>query len=318
MSDIIHIGFPKTGSTALRRHLFPSLPHHTYLGLGGAGSNRQEIFRLLMQNLCHSDDSEYLGRTFRAFVRAAREPGRTDLLISQPALAGAVERGGYNRTRNAHRLQELLPEAKILIVVRDQLTMLRSIYSSYIQRGGYVSLGDFLANRAEGWHLDLDHLCYDSLVRQYHDLFGVDHVKVITYEKLQSSPEAFLLEVLAFLTSEAVELRRLPSLTRSNRSLSRPSRWVVRQNNRLFRRSTFSRRPRFPSARIACRVLEEISGLIDAHVPADARQLSPTEEALLTRLASRYQEANAHLELLTGVRIGEERSPAQSRSCSAI
>src|SRR5438045_162810 len=61
VSTVIHIGLPKTGTTALQTHFFPRLPGCTFVSAWGEHSD--PVFRLLSQDLLLADDERYLADT---------------------------------------------------------------------------------------------------------------------------------------------------------------------------------------------------------------------------------------------------------------
>ena len=135
--------------------------------------------------------------------------------------------------RNAERLHGLLPAARILIAVRRQDEMLRSIHAQYVNEGGTRPLRAFIDGRGvAGSRFSLRHLEYDRLVGRYVDLFGRDRVWVVPYEYLRASPDRFLDRLCEML---GTRLTARVSHARLNHSLSRPALWLLRSWNRLFR-----------------------------------------------------------------------------------
>jgi hypothetical protein len=175
MTGIIHIGYPKTASTFLQKRVFPYVEGCAYLH--ALPENRE--LRPLMHNMYFCDAAEYMPRTLATYLQEwrAAHPGR--FLLSDENISGGLFLPVPNWERNAERLHAQLPDSRIVVVVRQQQTMLRSVYALYVQRGGVASLDDLLAGRAARGRFDAAHLEYHRLIGRYQELFGADRVHVV-------------------------------------------------------------------------------------------------------------------------------------------
>lgn len=104
----------------------------------------------------------------------------------------------------AHRLHQVFPEAKVLIVIRRQPELILSNYFQYLSRGGTHSLQAYLHTPYDGKrpHFSPHHFNFLPLVKTYHGLFGKKAVLVLPYERLQSSPQDFLAELSRFVEAD--------------------------------------------------------------------------------------------------------------------
>src|SRR5262249_36937832 len=136
-----------------------------------------------------------------------------------------------NGLRNAERLHEVVPGARIAVLVRRQDEMLRSLYAQYVNMGGTRPPEGFLAE------FHPEHLEYDRLLSRYRELFP--RVWVVPYERLRADPPGFVELLGAELALEAPSVR----VTWPNRSLSPAGQALLRGWNRAFRESQFNRRP---------------------------------------------------------------------------
>src|SRR5262249_32612815 len=143
-SAIVHIGYPKTGSTWLQREVFPRLGIRY-------GSAEPELGRLIGELAEGEVDAE-------AFRRAR---GEGPVLISNEGLVGSMWGPVENGLRNAERLHEVVPGARIAVLVRRQDEMLRSLYAQYVNMGGTRPPEGFLAE------FHPEHLEYDRLLSRY-------------------------------------------------------------------------------------------------------------------------------------------------------
>ena len=317
MRAVVHIGFHKTGTTALQRRFFPNLPGCTFLTHGGREG--RSLFRLLANNLMNAPDEEFLRETIHEYIADARERASGTLLISLESLSGSIFQGAYNRERNAVRLRAVLPDAHILIVVRHQHSMIRSAFAQHIRRGGYSSFPDFLLDRAPDCHFNLEHLRYDTLVACHQELFGPDHVRVLAYEHLIADPSAFLSEVRSLVDPTLPpDLDLDLTLERVGRSLSPASLWLTRHGNRLFVKSRINPKPALVPLRRAHELPGFLQRAVDPKLFAHAtRELNPHEEDLLRSVLPMYEESNAALERMTGLPLRELGYPLPQAAVSA-
>jgi hypothetical protein len=307
---VIHVGLFKTATTTLQRQFFPRLPDCTVLTREG---DKGTLFRVLANNLCHAADRDYLGETFRSLVGAALEGASGSVLLTYEAFSGAIYNGMYNFERNAQRLYDLAPSARILLVIRQQAGMIRSLHNYYIQKGGFASLAEFVENRAVGCDFDVDHLCYDQIIARYQELFGREHVKVLPYELLVADAAGFLNEIAVFVAG--VTVPGPVSLGRVNQALSPVSSWTLRHSNRLFRQSRYNPRPRLASMRRAHALRRFLQQVVDPALFGQAGgSLARRDEQLLDALLPRFAASNAEVERLTGLSLAQWSYPLAAPS----
>jgi len=185
---LIHIGYHKTASTWLQRHLFGKQPGYTRLDLDKA---------IYLQHPFHFD-APAMARDYAA--RLAETPPGTVAVLSNERLSGHPHSGGHDSKEIADRLRAVFPSARILIVVREQKAAILSSYFQFIKKGGLCSLSNYL-NPARDGHVPLfnpDHFRYDGLIRYYIDLFGRDRVCVLPYEMFRDAPDRFIERLSVF------------------------------------------------------------------------------------------------------------------------
>jgi hypothetical protein len=89
----------------------------------------------------------------------------------------------YDAHANALRLHAALPDAKVLITIREQKAMAYSLYVEYVRQGGFASLTEFIGTGQEELayspFLRLDHLLFDRAVAFYQSLFGREKFKLL-------------------------------------------------------------------------------------------------------------------------------------------
>ncbi|MCB1705613.1 MAG: hypothetical protein KDI17_12160 [Halioglobus sp.] len=201
-APLIHIGYPKTASTWLQRRLFK--PAFGFV----RALNHVEIQLAINA----PTPFQYDAGSVRAWYEKnlAGERGVTPV-ISSETLSGNIYCGGFNARQNADRLYETFPEGKVLIVTREQKSLIRSLYSTLIEWGMPHSLDRLLtpldvSNRFP--EFNLDYLRFELIAGYYKKLFGDGNVLVIPYELLSSDPQAFAEEIVAF-SGASTDLEKL-------------------------------------------------------------------------------------------------------------
>lgn len=291
MSFCIHIGYHKTATTWLQRQVFvPEMGCRQLL-------DHAEVDQLIIQPHDLDFDPEFA----RVAIQASRvvAPPNTCHIVSSENLSGHPFFGGKQSATLAHRLQQVAPDAKILISVRSQETMLPSVYMQYLQRGGTLRMQEFFKGVGGFGYpgFEVEHFFYDRLVALYQSLF--DTVHVTTYEHLSSNPN----EALALFSP--VMGRMIGPLDKSRKarvspSLSQGMAPLLRRANHL-RQSTLN-----PSPVIA---LSKEQGWLYRAICAGAKS-RPAKVILAGRTSitdyvksefkGRFTESNRRLDALTG------------------
>lgn len=272
-APLVHIGYHKTGTTWLQQVGFSTL--------AGADVMVDRLTRSLLTELIETDDTPAVGmlRQRSDHVRAC---GRVPI-FSLESLSGRVFHGSREAHRTLERLHDALPDARILVTVREQASMLVSLYALYVQAGGHVNFERFLASDAEGLDFDPDHIAFDDLVSQYNKTFP--DVIVLPYEQLRGHPTSFLQ-----LVGDRIDLNveASPPATRSNPSLHGWRLQVLRRWNAGFRNSRFN-----PNPTLAVPRADAMRRVLQRSVPPP-RGPSP-HFPRARQFAQRYAESNQRL-----------------------
>lgn len=201
---IIHVGLPKTATTTLQRHVFSDAP-------GGLSVGKPNIFsesgrRLFSESdllaLFWSSDVSRFGEAeskLRRVFREASKGGKT-LILSHEGI-GYVNVPLLLHREFAHRISRAIPEAEVLLTIRNQLALLRSVYMQS-DRMMYAALGwprnvtkrslsrrlpfrdwiESLIRNPEQTLLSV--LDYDALYETYAERIGPSQVTMIASEEL--------------------------------------------------------------------------------------------------------------------------------------
>lgn len=199
MTLLLHPGFHKTATSWLQatvfseKRLFRSLMDH------------HEIDDLLVRphDLDFDPDvvAERIGK-----LRENPEPGIVDV-ISSEILSGNIIMGSRDSRSLVGRLAATAGPAKVLLTVRAQKPIMKSIYLQYIKRGGRLSIEEFLTFKAEPGYFwfDPSSLEFDKLARAYADHFGPENLMVLPQELLQRDRPRYLRLLMSFVGLEESE-----------------------------------------------------------------------------------------------------------------
>jgi hypothetical protein len=202
----VHIGFHKTATTWLQDEVFP---RHGRLHPYVSGPVWDDPF---LRCIVAESDREFDARRARETYEKGLErlgtirPGDV-VVVSAERLSGHAASGGYDTVRIARRLHATLPEARVLMVVRSQIDMIESEYRQLVGEGYRGPISSLWSTDA--WkrvQFDLGHYEYDTLVREYQQLFGGENVAVFSYEGVLAHRRAFLDRLAAFVGVEPFEL----------------------------------------------------------------------------------------------------------------
>jgi hypothetical protein len=256
MRPLVHIGYMKTGSTWLQRRVFEDR---------GAGFLPLLQRRRVIDDLVRPSPLYFVARPLREAIDIKRQDAEmlgAVPFLSHERLSGAPVSGGFDAYQIAVRLHSLVPDARVLIVVREQISHLLSIYNEYINQGGACSLERFL-QRHERFRFppfDWNYFCFSILIQEYKRRFGSESVLVLPYEFLREDPGEFAHRIVSFAHARMpsdVDLRPL----RETRRLAALS--IERRLNFFFFRTDTN-----PAAPFHCPRLRGLSRLLPSFLSA--------------------------------------------------
>lgn len=237
-APLIHVGYPKALSSWMQKWLFT--PENGFC----------KVLDSLTLQLFLIDATPFTFDTTKAKAwmqeRLDETPGSEQLqpLITGESLVGHTHCGGYNAKTNADRLKELCPQAKILVVVREQKATIRSLYKTFVTWGMPHSIERILdpvePNLSPQFNLDF--LRYDLLVNYYQQLYGKDNVLVLPYELFAGDGAGFLRRIFSFcgIADAEAKIKKLPLKRRVNRGQTLLNLLLERWRNYIFLSSPFN------------------------------------------------------------------------------
>ena len=229
-APIVHIGYPKTASTWFQKSFYPYVRAPRYLA-------RPRVNAAFLEGNALTFDPVEARRTL------GLEQGEAAILCEE-GLCGYLHNGGVAgmvSRQVAERIRATLPDARIVIFLRAQPTILVAAYQQYLRSGGtygphrYFFPGDYLSGPNAVTYkqprFDVNFFCYGPLLSHYENLFGLERLHLFLFEEFQSDPLPFLRRFSAELGLD-VEWDAV-SLAPRLASYGRPLTWLARFSNRF-------------------------------------------------------------------------------------
>lgn len=300
MSDrlpaLIHLGLHRTGTTWLQQGLFAATgpAFHPALSL-------EQAIDLLVRPHPLAWDPAPAREAVVAGIAEARRRHRVPV-VSCEELSGNPHAGNRNALTILERIGEVIPDARILLVVRRQPELVLSNHRQYVARGGTRSLAAHLSPDPSWFRIPRlapEPFEFDRLATRCVERFGKDRVLVRCHEHLAEDPIGFLRRIAEFAGASIDEdgLRRLPQ-ERVNASPSGLRIAIQRRTNRWLMRDDVNPEAPFRSWRFR-NLLAWSDRVLLRHVagPLDRRDRRLVE----TWCRGRFAASNARLAALAGL-----------------
>jgi len=313
--SLIHIGYHKTGTSWLQRYYFSSelLGYYTPL------PNPFVRDHMVQPHPLNFDAT----RTRKNLDNCFKYKEGLCPVISHERLSGNPHSGGFDTTIIAGRIKEIYPNARILIIFREQSKIILSCYRQYIRAGGIAKLKQYLypVQRHRIPQFSFDYFKYDVVVSLYNELFGAMNVLALPYEIFRNQPLEFFSRINAFCQIDIDDdtLQKVPIHVRENRALQNIA--LQRRLNRYWRRSDFNPAPFVDLYRRGKGLFDYGVKKVEELTPramsqkVESRLISSIEQ----EITHRYLDSNQRLSDLTGwnlrdlgYTLSESRAPEES------
>ena len=184
-SPIFHTGFHKTGTTFLQRQVWPHCSDFCFYEGGPIKEKILGPYELSYDATTTRDD--VISSYGLNFICSSEE------YSTNPRLGGC---NGSTLKSSYERIQKTFPEARIVLFLREQTSMIKSLYVQYVKMGGTLSPSKFLnidnRNRMLNPGFCLDYYKYDQLMSFLHGLFGPGQVFVYDHMEMRADTETFI------------------------------------------------------------------------------------------------------------------------------
>ena len=298
MRPLLHIGYHKTGTTLLQRRVFPDA-EAGFCFVAGVDALQPAFVDANPFDF----DPEAAREAFEPGIREAQAQALVPVL-SYERLSGGPHSGGYDSKTIADRLITTFPDARVLMVVREQTSMLISLYKVYVRMGGVASFEQYINppphSAARAPLFRFDYLEYHRLVGYYQGLFGAENVLVLPYELLERRPRAFVRSIGEFVEAPAARAK----LKQVNTSPSALTLSIKRHANKWLVRSPLNVAPVLP-IHLPNEPLKRLTSRADRKLPEALRIAGDRRWRRLAEhhVGDRYAESNTLTTKLTNLEL---------------
>ncbi|MDP6977028.1 MAG: hypothetical protein QF570_00285 [Myxococcota bacterium] len=301
---LLHIGFHKTGTTFLQDHLFGKSDRGFASPWSVVGG--QPIQHFVLENAARFSPGAVAAEFLEAADAMKVSPGALPV-ISHEDLCGYPVNHRYYGHEAADKLHATFPEAKVLIGIREQRSMLRSHWGQYIKQDGEWPMTQFFGSGSEPPGFlpicRLDHFEYDLLIEHYFELFGRERVLVLPYELLRENSVGYEQAIHDFCETGLTAEEAHPA---SNVGMGALTLKIRRVMNRFTRcpplwGGDWDSLPRsYRAKQRACRILQQRIPK-SWHEKEDRR----IREFIDARVGTYYRESNKKLSDITGIDLSQ-------------
>ena len=218
----LHIGYPKTGTTALQNNLFHSIDGIKYIGKFDDGDSAFLFPRAIMDTMiCGEEDiaGSYRDLVDSFFFRSDEEKV---YLLSDEMIIGSLmtsRKSVYGQYKMAsagaiaRTIKKIFPEDRydlsILIVVRNQADLITSKYAqSYANTYSKISsvssfskyVDDILRNEHSIYRRAFD---FHYVVSAFSDVIGKERVCVVPFEMLKNDETKYIGKIMQWMGADS-------------------------------------------------------------------------------------------------------------------
>jgi len=241
----IHIGYPKAASTTLQKQLFEKHPAILNLGVFPTGNigndtinysdsnifiNDKELQRL-HYNISMLDDFQYDQLNMKNLYNSIYQKYVQDLKPKRVTIISNERFVSVNFSHNdigakAKRLSNLFPEARIIIVIRNQIDLLISQYRDHpfdprcFSIGKSKNIDDWISIALDNELKIIESLNYYKVIQLYEDLFPKNNVGVFLFEDLVYKTDVFASKLSSFMGISLEKTKDYLKLGKQNTGVS--------------------------------------------------------------------------------------------------
>ena len=187
----IHIGMPRAGSTFLQQNVFPNISSKNIYSQPQKIKDKiipKFIRRIWVKGYYTQSELEEFKKEFWEVIQSIEQD---KILISQEGLGGYdFQAGRGNLALIMKALYNVIPDAIIIVVLREQTSWLKSLYYLAIKGGHYTSFKKFLVKDNNYWNVKLDELQHKNTLETINQYF--DEIYAIRFELIKEDFNAYI------------------------------------------------------------------------------------------------------------------------------
>jgi len=296
---LIHVGYPKALSSWMQKWLFT--PENGFCKVLDSLTLQLFLIDATPFTFDTTKANEWIAKT----LRETSDSEQLQQVITGESLVGHTHCGGYNAKTNADRLKVLCPQAKILIVVREQKATIRSLYKTFVIWGMPHSIERILKPLEPNLspQFNLDFLRYDLLVAYYQQLYGKENVLVLPYEMFNEESAGFIREIFSFcgIDNSEEKIKKLPIKRKVNRGQTLLNLLIERWRNYFLLSSPFNYSGLFKPTEesLKRRIARSKKNIFPAFM--DSWFEKSFKQKVESQCEKQFSESNRKLQQLTGL-----------------
>ena len=296
---LLHLGLHKCASTWLQKNVFSR-------GDLGIASPWNDMAHLAVTEFVDVDplcfDAAALRQKFDDACADLTDTPKV-LTVSHEALSSRPHHGRYHAPHVADRLKAVFPSGKVLLIFREQSSIITSLYGEYIRNGGRNSFAEFVGTGDEpgGWAplCKMSFFEYDRLIKMYQQVFGAENVLALPLELLRNAPKTFTQRLFDFMGVADPDLQ---TDQKTNAGWSPLTFEIYRRTNGFVRKN-----PLGPNHGRLYNVRQFIAWRLDRILPSSwSTRIKKKHSAILTaRVEGRFERSNAEVSEMIGIDLKE-------------
>lgn len=234
----IHIGFHKTGSTWLQNKVFLNKDSFNLLN-----DHEKPWDDKLIDYIIYTPFKDFDKNILFEIVKSRFDEEKINI-ISAERLSGHPVSKGFDSESIAQKLYKAFPEAKIIIVTREEYSFKYSCYKQLIKRGFTDDFNSYV--NSNSWFFPVNSKLYfdhTHLTRVYKNLFGNTNVLQLEFGMFKENKSKFL-ELLSKLFNSNIRVKEIDKKSIINETFSNSRIRAIRFLNQL-RKSQHNKSPNF-------------------------------------------------------------------------
>ena len=185
---VVHIGFPKTGTTSLQRHFFFDHPNIHSMGKPTVSPAAHAVLECLTKPDVSETELKFAESRFADIHR----PGRVTVLSHESLSQARYHRPEFGMPLS-ERIARVFGSAKVMIGTRSQVEWLESAYLHHLSPNSHKTISEFVQEQDR---YDLD---YYRLAMSYVSHLGQQNVGIFPLELLSRRPAEYMRRVAEFI-----------------------------------------------------------------------------------------------------------------------
>lgn len=180
-----YIGLHKSGSTWLKERFIQPANGN---GLIFCNDHARSHKAFILPDIGNFDVAE-ARQQYADQIEAAKR-SRSPLVVRDEALGALPYGQRFSREVVAMRIKAAFPHSKIIVSIREQRSLILSLYGHYVRGGGTLRLVNFVNRQASEFHptfIRFEDYDFNRLLLFYESLFGIGNVLLLPLEWSKSN-----------------------------------------------------------------------------------------------------------------------------------